>query len=44
MLDVSDNKKDAIFSYEKFIELTSDTSLKNKIQAKIKKLYDEVVE
>ena len=39
-----DKKKDAIFSYEKFMELTDDNSLKSKIQAKIKKLYDNVVE
>ena len=44
ILDASNKTKDAIFSYEKFIELTDNESLKRQIQSKIKKLYDNVVE
>ena len=44
ILEADNNSKDAIFAYEKFIELTTDDLLKSQVQTKIKSLYDSLVQ
>ena len=42
--EASDNKKEAIFAYEKFLELSDNKKLKETIQKKVKTLYDSLVQ
>ena len=43
ILEALNNNQGAIFAYEKYIELSDDEETKTKVQAKVKKLYDMVV-
>ena len=42
--EAQDNKKEAIFAYEKYMELSQDTKLKDTLQKKVKTLYDSLVQ
>ena len=39
-----DNKKEAIFAYEKYMELSNDEKIKETLQKKVKSLYDSLVQ
>ena len=44
ILEADNNPKDSIFAYEKYIELSQDENLKSQVQAKVKTLYDSLVQ